>query len=100
MLGVAADADGRTVRRAYLEKSKRFHPDAWYRKETGRFGPLLSKWFQRLGSACQVLSDEESRAGDNSDHRTELSQTDRAALDRRELSRAEGDRRARARPER
>src|SRR5881409_3486058 len=100
LLGVSADADGGTIRRAYLEKSKRFHPDAWYRKETGKFGPLLSKWFQRLSSAYQVLSDEESRAAYDSDHRTELSQTDRAALDRRELSRAEEERRGRERRER
>src|SRR3989454_534224 len=100
LLGVSADADGGTIRRAYLEKSKRFHPDAWYRKETGRFGPLLSKWFQRLSSACQVLSDEESRAAYDSDHRTELSQTDRAALDRRHLSVEEEERRARERRER
>ncbi|TMB29141.1 MAG: J domain-containing protein, partial [Deltaproteobacteria bacterium] len=56
LLGISADADGGTIRRAYLEKSKRFHPDAWYRKETGRFGPLLSKWFQRLSGAYQILS--------------------------------------------
>ena len=100
LLGISADADGGTIRRAYLEKSKRFHPDAWYRKETGRFGPLLSKWFQRLSGAYQILSDEESRAAYDSAHRTELSQTDRAALDRRELSRAEEERRARERRER
>src|SRR2546426_11451240 len=100
LLGVGADADGRTVRRAYLEKSKRFHPDAWYRKETGKFGPLLSKWFQRLSAAYQVLSDEEMRTGYDRDHRAELSQTDRVALERRELSVAEEERRARERRER
>ena len=42
LLGVPADADSGAIRRAYLEKSKRFHPDAWYRKELGSFGPLLS----------------------------------------------------------
>ncbi|TMA44964.1 MAG: tetratricopeptide repeat protein [Deltaproteobacteria bacterium] len=100
LLGVGADADGGTVRRAYLEKSKRFHPDAWYRKETGKFGPLLSKWFQRLSAAYQVLSDEEMRAGYDRDHRAELSQTDRVAVERRELSVAEEERRARERRER
>ena len=100
LLGVGADADGGTVRRAYLEKSKRFHPDAWYRKETGKFGPLLSKWFQRLSAAYQVLSDEEMRAGYDRDHRAELSQTDRVAVERRELSVAEEERRSRERRER
>jgi len=100
LLGVGADADGRAVRRAYLEKSKRFHPDAWYRKETGQFGPLLSKWFQRLSAAYEVLSDEELRAGYEREHRTELSNTDRAALERRELSVAEEERRSKERRER
>jgi curved DNA-binding protein CbpA len=100
LLGVSADADGRSIRRAYLEKSKRFHPDAWYRKETGSFGPLLSKWFQRLSTAYQVLSDEETRAGYDRDHRAELSQSDKMALERRELSVAEEERRGRERRER
>jgi len=100
LLSVAADADGGTVRRAYLEKSKRFHPDAWYRRDVGGFGPLLSKWFQRLSAAYQVLSDEESRAGYDRDHRAELSKSDRAALERRELSLVEEERRARERRER
>ncbi len=97
LLSVAADADGGTIRRAYLEKSKRFHPDAWYRRDVGGFGPLLSKWFQRLSAAYQVLSDEESRAGYDRDHRAELSKGDRAALERRELSLVEEERRARER---
>ena len=95
LLGIAADADGGAVRRAYLEKSKRFHPDAWYRKQLGEFGPLLTKWFQRLSAAYQVLSDEETRNGYDAEHRKDLSQSDRDAVARRELSRAEQDRRNR-----
>ncbi|HEY6907759.1 MAG TPA: J domain-containing protein [Myxococcales bacterium] len=100
LLGVAADADGGDIRRAYLEKSKRLHPDAWYRKQIGPFAPLLSKWFQKLSAAYQVLSDEESRSAYDREHRSELSQADRAAVERRELSRAEQERRERERRER
>jgi len=100
LLGIGAEADGGAIRRAYLEKSKRFHPDAWYRKETAQFGPLLSKWFQRLAAAYQVLSDEESRQAYDSEHRADLSQADRAAVEKRELSRAEQERRERERRER
>lgn len=100
LLDVDADADGGAIRRAYLERSKRFHPDAWYRKELGPYGPLLSKWFQRLSSAYQVLSDEESRAVYDRDHRSEISQRHGQALERRELSRVEEERRARERRER
>jgi curved DNA-binding protein CbpA len=100
LLSLGADADGATVRRAYLEKSKRFHPDAWYRRDVGPYGPLLSKWFQRLSTAYQVLSDEESRTQYDRDHRGDLSQGDRAALDRRQLSVQEEERRSRERRER
>lgn len=100
LLGVAADADAGDIRRAYLEKSKRLHPDAWYRKQIGPFAPLLSKWFQKLSAAYQVLSDEELRTAYDREHRSELSQADRAAVERRELSRAEQERRERERRER
>lgn len=95
LLGITADADGAVLRRAYLEKSKRFHPDAWYRKELGRFGPLLSRWFQRLSAAYQILADEESRTAYDRDHGAELSDADRAAVQRRELSRESQERRQR-----
>src|SRR3954465_5738708 len=100
LLGISAGADGADIRRAYLEKSRRFPPDAWYRKEIGPYGPLLSKWFQKLSAAYQALSDEESRAAYDRDHRAELSQDDRAAGERREVSRADQERRERERRER
>jgi curved DNA-binding protein CbpA len=100
LLDIDADADGGAVRRAYLERSRRFHPDAWYRKELGLYGPLLTKWFQRLSGAYQVLSDEDLRAAYDRDHRAHLVERHPAALERRELSRAEEERRSRERRER
>jgi tetratricopeptide (TPR) repeat protein len=100
LLAVAADADGGAIRRAYLERSKRLHPDSWYRKEVGEFGALLSKWFQKLAAAYQVLSDEESRAVYDKDHKTDLSAADRVAVEKRELSVIEEERRGRERRER
>ena len=100
LLSVSADADGKAIRRAYLEKSKRFHPDTWYRKDVGPYGPMLTKWFKRLSRAYEVLGDEESRAEYDREHRALLSLNDRGALERRELSRAEEERRARERRER
>lgn len=100
LLGVSAADDGAAIRRAYLERSKRFHPDAWYRKELGEFGPLLSKWFQRMSAAYQVLADEESRAEYDQEHRGELSEVDRVAVQERELSRADQERRSREKLER
>ncbi len=95
LIGVRADADGGAIRRAYLEKSKRFHPDAWYGKNLGDYAALLSRWFQRLSAAYQVLSDEESRREYDNEHKHELSAADREAVERRELSLVEKERRAR-----
>ena len=97
LLGVTADVDGGGIRRAYLERSKRFHPDAWYRRDLGEFTPLLSKWFQRMAAAYQILADEETRAVYDAEHKADLSDADRRAVEVRELSRAEQDRRERER---
>ena len=95
LLGVALDADGGTIRRAYLDRSRRYHPDAWFRKNVGEFGPLLSRAFQKLSSAYQVLSDEDARAEYDRVLKKRLSQRDREAMERRTLSREEQDRRHR-----
>ena len=93
LLGVTADVDGASVRRAYLERSKRFHPDAWYSRDLGDLGPLLTKWFQRMAAAYEVLSDEETRSAYDAEHKADLSDADRRAIEQRELSRAEQERR-------
>src|SRR5262245_5849335 len=92
LLGITGDADSSSIRRAYLERSKRYHPDAWYGKDLGSFAPLLSKWFQRLASAYQVLSDEETRIAYDRDHLAGMTAPERAAVERRQLSRAEEER--------
>src|SRR5256885_7378472 len=97
LLGIGADADGGDIRRAYLLKSKRFHPDVWYGKELGGYGPVLARWFQRMAQAYEVLSDHDTRAQYDREHHALLSDTDRKAVEQRELSRAEEDRRGRAR---
>jgi curved DNA-binding protein CbpA len=95
LLGVSPDADAASIRRAYLLKSKRFHPDAWYGKDVGDFAPLLSKAFQRLSAAYQVLSDEDTRAAYDRDHAGSLTNREREAIERRALSREEQERRSR-----
>src|SRR5437868_8724491 len=100
LLGVAPDSDAPTIRRAYLDRSRRYHPDAWYRKNVGEFGPLLSRAFQKLSAAYQVLSDEDARAQYDQKLKQRLSQREREALERRALGREEEDRRQRERRER
>jgi len=100
LLGVAPDVDGGTIRRAYLDRSRRYHPDAWFRKNVGEFGPLLSRAFQKLSAAYQVLSDEDARTDYDRELKQLLSQRDRDAMERRALSREEQERRQRERRER
>ena len=95
LLGIAPDADGATVRRAYLDRSRRYHPDAWFRKNVGEFGPLLSRVFQKLAAAYQILSDEDARAAYDRTLSKRVSQRDREALERRALGREEQERRQR-----
>src|SRR2546429_5009931 len=83
LLGVAPDSDAPTIRRAYLDRSRRYHPDAWYRKNVGEFGALLSRAFQKLSAAYQVLSDEDARAQYDQKLKQRLSHRDREAMERR-----------------
>ena len=100
LLGVPADADGAAMRRAFLERSKRLHPDAWFRKELGEFGPMMSRAFQRMSAAYQTLADTESRTDYDNAHSSNFDDADRMAVERHNLTRAEEDRRERERRER
>jgi curved DNA-binding protein CbpA len=95
VLGIGPDVDAGSIRRAYLDRSRRYHPDAWYGKNLGDYGPLLSKAFQRLSTAYQVLGDEDLRAQYDKQASAKLSANDRAAVERRKLSREEEERRHR-----
>jgi len=61
LLGVAADADARTVKKAYFALSKRLHPDRYFRRNTGPFGALIETCFKRLLEAYELLSDPTTR---------------------------------------
>ncbi len=62
ILEVAVDADARAIKKAYFAKSKRLHPDRYFRKNTGDFGPLIERCFKKLLEAYELLSDPNTRA--------------------------------------
>lgn len=62
LLGVEPDADKRKLKRAYFAMSKDFHPDRYYNKNTGSFGPWLAQIFESANKAYDVLSDPTQRA--------------------------------------
>ena len=61
ILGVDARADARTIKKAYFALSKRLHPDRYFRRNTGAFGPLIETCFKRLLEAYELLSDPNTR---------------------------------------
>ena len=61
ILGVGIDADERTLKKAYFQKSKRFHPDRYFRKNVGEFGPVIETCFKKLLEAYELLSDPATR---------------------------------------
>lgn len=62
ILGVAPDADAATIKRAYFELSKEFHPDRYFRRNIGPYADRLERVFQRIHEACEMLSDPKFRA--------------------------------------
>src|SRR5262245_57072929 len=62
VLGVPRDADARTIKKAYFALSKRLHPDRYFRRRTGAFGPLIEACFKKLLEAYELLSDPATRA--------------------------------------
>lgn len=55
ILGVARDADQRTIKRAFLKKARKVHPDV-------SDDPQAEEKFKELNEAYSVLSDEQKRA--------------------------------------
>ncbi|MCG8421995.1 MAG: DnaJ domain-containing protein [Proteobacteria bacterium] len=62
LLGVPTEVDKRELKRAYRRLSKAFHPDRYYGRKTGPFGPWLAEIFETLTKAFDVLSDGKMRA--------------------------------------
>jgi DnaJ-domain-containing protein 1 len=55
LLGVAKDADGAAIKRAFGAASKELHPDRYFGKDLGSFREKLAKIFNRITEAVQEL---------------------------------------------
>lgn len=61
LLGVDRKAAVADIKRAWLEKSREFHPDAYFRKRLGSFKAHMETVFKHLKTAYDVLSDADAR---------------------------------------
>lgn len=62
LLGIARDADAKTMRAAYYDLVHVFHPDRFYGKHLGSFEEPLKRVFPKLTEAYEALRRNESRA--------------------------------------
>jgi len=62
LLGIPLNASTDDVRKAYFAASKRFHPDRYFRKNTGSYGDRIGRVFEAIKTAYNVLCDDSARA--------------------------------------
>ncbi len=62
VLGIARGAAPDEVRDAFFERSKKFHPDRYFKKELGPYGGLLTEIYKRVVAAHDVLRDAKLRS--------------------------------------
>lgn len=61
-LGLEPTHDLKRIRRAFHRMSRRLHPDAYYGRPLGRFGPLVTELFRRAKFYFEELRSPEVRA--------------------------------------
>lgn len=62
LLDISRNATHDDVRNAYRERTRRYHPDQYYRKIPEDMHEKLDKAFQKVTEAQRILSNESSRA--------------------------------------
>lgn len=62
LLGVEPSADAKTIRAAYYDLVRIYHPDRFFGKELGEFAGPLTRVFGKFSEAYDVLHRSESRA--------------------------------------
>ncbi|MDO9022482.1 MAG: DnaJ domain-containing protein [Deltaproteobacteria bacterium] len=63
ILGVARDAERKTIRDAYFALSKRFHPDVFFNRSLGDYRVRIDELFRVFTRAYDVLGNARQRAG-------------------------------------
>src|SRR6266849_1374916 len=62
VLGLPPGASPAEVKQSYYEASLKYHPDRFYQKKLGSFGPRIERIFRRLTEANVVLTDPKKRS--------------------------------------
>lgn len=62
VLGISMGAEPDEIRRAFFQRSKRYHPDRYFSKRLGAYAQLLHEIYKRVLAAHDVLRDPRLRA--------------------------------------
>ncbi len=62
LLGVAATADVKAVKRSYYALAKLYHPDRFFRKDVGALRPKIDAIFAAMSTALDTLTDASRRS--------------------------------------
>lgn len=62
LLGCAATADAKDIKRSYFALAKLYHPDRFFRKDVGALKPKIDAIFAAMTNALDTLTDVEARA--------------------------------------
>jgi hypothetical protein len=63
LLGVSQGAEAKTLKRAYFLLSKEIHPDRFYGKRLGSFGPRMTRVFEEASRAYARLTTPQTSRG-------------------------------------
>ncbi len=61
IFGLEPGASKKEIKKAYFRMSKRYHPDKFFRKDMGEFGPMLEAVFKEITKAYRTLSNKRKR---------------------------------------
>ena len=62
LLGIPSDANSKQIRDAYYDLSRSWHPDRFFRRDVGDYGPRIELIFTAFTRAYRTLSDDSRRA--------------------------------------
>jgi curved DNA-binding protein CbpA len=97
LLGIAPTATDVEVRKAYLERSRQFHPDTFFRKRLGSYQAKVEAIFQRAKIAHDVLMDADARLRYDRESRRLFTNDETSALVQREITSLEDEQRQKLR---
>ena len=69
LLGVSRSADLKTIQASYYDLSRAWHPDRFFRKDTGDYAIIIENVFVAITEAYRILGSEAKRASYDHDTR-------------------------------